>query len=77
MATMMFCRGLTSDCKGLRPGDAVYVDCEQFVWPKKLVDDHKKSYPFLIGTMGMRSGVFRGPRKLLGFIPFGSLVEVL
>ena len=70
------CRGLTEDCKALRPGDIVYVDLAGFVWPRLMVLEHRASHPLLVGAMRMRVGVYQGPRKLLGLIPWGTLVEV-
>ena len=75
MAQVENCRGLTSDCADIAVGDLVYVDFAGFVWPKQLVDENRERHPFLIGTMGMWEGVYLGPRRLLGFIPAGTLVR--
>ena len=70
------CRGLTKDCQGLVPGDQVYVDFAGFVWEKRVVDEVNESHPFMPIGMRMLVGIYRGPRKLLGFIPCGTLVEI-
>jgi len=76
MARVENCRRLTSDCADIAVGDLVYVDLAGFVWPRKMIVEARVSHPLLIGTMEMRVGTYRGERRLLGLIPWGTLVEV-